>query len=245
MDNTVYVGLSHQMALSRHLEVIANNIANMNTTAFKAERVSFREYLADETETAVEGFEQLSFVYDVGVSRSLQEGEFISTQAPMDFAIKGPGFFTVMTPSGEERYTRNGNFALNGTGVLVTASGNPVLDIAGNEIVIDSQDTSFTVAEDGTVTTSAGVIGRINLVEFSDEAAMEKLGEGLFSTTEAPQPALNPHIEQGMLENSNVTPILEITNMIDVLRNYQATSRLLKDYEDLQRRTVQTLGEFS
>ncbi len=245
MDNTVYVGLSHQMALSRHLEVIANNIANMNTTAFKAERVSFREYLADETATSVDGFEQLSFVYDVGVSRTLQEGEFVSTEAPLDFAIKGPGFFTVMTPSGEERYTRNGNFALNGTGALVTASGHSVLDINGNEILINRQDTSFTVAGDGTITTSTGVIGRINVVEFSDEAAMEKLGQSLFATTEAPQPALDAHIEQGMLENSNVTPILEITNMIDVLRNYQATSRLLKDYEDLQRRTVQTLGDFS
>lgn len=245
MDNTVYVGLSHQMALSRHLEVIANNIANMNTTAFKAERVSFREYLSDETETAVDGFEQLSFVYDVGVSRSLLEGEFVSTQAPLDFAIKGQGFFTVMTPSGEERYTRNGNFALNGTGVLVTASGNPVLDIVGNEIVIDIQDSTFEVAHDGTISTSAGVIGRVNVVEFSDEAAMEKLGGGLFATAEAPRPAVNAHIEQGMLENSNVTPILEITNMIDVLRNYQATSRLLKDYEDLQRRTVETLGDFS
>lgn len=245
MDNTVYVGLSNQMALSRRLEVIANNIANMNTTAFKAERVSFREYLADQTATPVDGFEQLSFVYDVGVSRTLTEGDFVSTQAPLDFAIKGPGFFTVMTPSGAERYTRNGNFALNGTGVLVTPSGNPVLDITGNEILIDSQDGTFSVAGDGTITTSAGVIGRINVVKFSDEAGMEKLGESLFATTETPQPALNAHIEQGMLENSNVTPILEITNMIDVLRSYQETSRLLKDYEDLQRRTVQTLGNFS
>ncbi|MFQ5533263.1 MAG: flagellar basal-body rod protein FlgF [Sphingomonadales bacterium] len=244
MDNTIYVGLSHQMALRRRLDVIANNIANMNTTAFKNEDVMFQQYLAEATETSGATGEPVSMVYDVGTSRDMAEGEIAPTGNPLDVAIQGDGYFTVLGADGVERYTRNGHFQLNADGVLVTSSGESVLGVTGNEIELDPADTSLSIASDGTITTSTGIAGQLNVVQFDENQRPLKVGNSLYESDFVPTPAENIRVEQGMLESSNVVPVMQITKMIELLRSYQSTGRLLSDYQDLQRRAVRTLGQF-
>ena len=245
MNNTAYVGLSHQMALRRQLDVVANNIANMNTTAFKSESVMFSEFLQKTTPSMDRGARALTMVSDVGLNRNVDQGQLVPTGNLLDTAIRGRGFFTLLGPDGRQLYTRNGHFELNGEGALVSAAGHPLLDSGGNEIVLDPSDTTLSIAADGTITTSFGVIGRINLVEFAGERLMRKVGNGMFETDQEPLSASNASIEQGLLESSNVTPLLEMTRMIEILRTYQSTTKLIQQYESLQLKTINKLGSFS
>lgn len=126
MQNAEIVGLSQQTALQRNLDIIAHNLANMDTTAYKVERPLFHTYLAEIRD--VEGrHDNARMVNDYGMTRDMSEGALKSTSNPFDVAIQGKGYFMVSTSDGE-RYTRNGHFGLNGQGQLVTSDGDPVLE---------------------------------------------------------------------------------------------------------------------
>src|SRR5947207_346211 len=161
MDNTLLVGLSHQLASFRSMDVIANNLANVSTPAFKRETVQFQEFI--QNMPAVEGEpagpNRVSFVQDRGVVRDLGEGKFETTNAPFDLAINGNGYFVVATPNGE-RYTRNGHFMLDADGRLVSEDGNAVQG-DGGEINIQPDAGEISIAEDGTVSGKQGQIGKI------------------------------------------------------------------------------------
>ena len=244
MDNTINVGLSYQMALRRDLDIVANNIANMNTTAFKTQTPLFRQF-SQGTAGAGRGQVGLTMVQDFGVARDLSEGELAVTGNPLDIGIHGPGFFTVEGPGGTPRYTRNGHFQLNDQGLLVTGTGYPVLGPSGRPIRIDAGAQEITFATDGTISTSTGIVGHLGVVTFDNEQDMQELGNGLLATQQAPVVTTEAEIHQGMLERSNVKAIIEMTKMIDVLRSYQSTARLMQSYQDLQRRAVQRLGRFT
>lgn len=243
MDNTVFISLSHQMAMRRSMDVIANNLANMSTTAFKREGMMFKEFLMTPKGAPPSAQNKVAFVQDVGVSRDMEAGEIVETGNTLDFAINGKGFFTLSAPNGEERYTRSGHFHINEEGRLMTTDGLPVLNEVGREITLNPQDSSFTVASDGTITTSQGAIGRLKLVRFAEDARLEKIGSTQFITDATPRPATGAKVIQGSYESSNVQPILEMTHMIEVLRGYQTTSRIMKDYNDLERSAIQKLGK--
>jgi len=240
MENSVYIGLSQQTAMRRQLDVIANNLANLNTTAFKGEKVLFREYL----EQAKGGQQPLSFVQDYGVQRDTREGRLETTTNPYDVAIDGPGYLTVDTPAGP-RYTRNGHLRINSQGVLSTADGYPVLDQNSRPITLNANNGQPTIALDGTISNSTGRIGRLNLVTFGNEQALDQVGSGLYSTDQTPTPATNSMLQQGMIESSNVEPIVEMTKMIDLQRSYDASNNLIQADDDRQEKSIQTLGKFN
>ena len=150
MDNTLLVSLSHQIAAYRSMDVIANNLANLSTPAFKREAVKFEEFVQQvqpsEDQT---GARTVSFVKDTGVVRDLSEGRMETTRAPFDLAINGKGYFAVQTAAGE-RYTRNGHLALNADGELVTDTGDPILG-DGGPMTITVDDGDIHIAADGTV----------------------------------------------------------------------------------------------
>lgn len=243
MESVVYVGLSRQMALRREMDVTANNLANLSTTAFKREQVAFREYVLTAEGVDAEAFADTSFVQDYGVSRVILEGDLIPTGNTFDLAIAGPGFFTVAGNSGETLYSRNGQFALSPEGVLVNQTGNPVLDISGSEIQLSSGDTNIAISEVGQITSSIGPVAQINIVHFDDEQTMRKVGDGLFSTDQPELPAPDARIRQGVLEGSNVEPIMEITRMVQIVRAYQSTSKLLEQVQELERKAAERLGQ--
>ena len=241
MDNTLLVGLSHQLAAYRSMEVIANNIANLSTPAYKCEHAQFHEYVEELPPAEGQTEPQtLSFVQDAGILRDMKEGQFTRTNAPFDLAINGRGFFQIQTANGP-RYTRNGHFSLDSQGRLVTGAGDPVMG-DGGVITITPDDGDIHIAADGTVTGRQGQLGKLKLVDFADTSTLTKEGAGLYATTQPAQPVETPNIQQGMIESSNVQPVAEISHMLEVLRSYQAVATLTQSQETLMRQAIDKLG---
>jgi flagellar basal-body rod protein FlgF len=248
MDNTMYVGLSKQILLQRELDIVANNLANVDTTGFKVESLISATSPTPPART-VGVTQPVQFAVDNGVARDFTQGGMTQTGAPLDLAISGSGFFQVQTASGVQ-YTRDGRFATNAQSQLVTQSGDPVLDASGSPISINPQGSPPMIGRDGTITqtvagqTSAQVVGKVGVVTFPDLSALSKQGDGLYSltTNEPPSPAVNANIQQGALEGSNVQPIIQITDMIRISRAYEMVSQLLGSTADLSNTAIQQLG---
>jgi flagellar basal-body rod protein FlgF len=241
MENALFVGLSRQVALGREMQVIANNLANANTSGFKAESIVFHtDYQPDQGDAIGRG-QPIAYVADHGLSRSLDEGELTATGNPLDVAVGGEGYLTVQTAAGD-RYTRDGHLHTDATGQLVTGSGDAVLDDSGRPITLQPEDGRPTIATDGTISAANGKVAKLKVVDFADATALQRQGGGLLWSDQQPIPATKARIMQGMLEGSNVQPILQMTRMIDVLRAYQANATLMQTNNDLIRRAVDTLG---
>ena len=241
MDSTLLISLSHQLASSRSMDVIANNLANVSTPAFQREEPTFQEYVVNvQPVEGQSGPQQLSFVQDTGLVRDLSEGRMDTTGAPFDLAIHGKGFFVVQTANGD-RYTRNGHFSLDSAGQIVTSNGDPVQG-DGGPITITPDDGEVHIAADGTVSGKTGQIGRLRVVDFANPRLLSKQGSSLYSTDQSPVTADNFKLQSGMLEASNVQPVIEISHMIEVMRAYQATASLTQTQEDLMREAIDKLG---
>ena len=241
MDSTLLISLSHQLASARSMDVIANNLANVSTPAFQREEPTFQEYVVNvQPVEGQTGPQQLSFVQDTGLVRDLSEGRMDTTGAPFDLAIHGKGFFVVQTANGD-RYTRNGHFSLDNAGQIVTSNGDPVQG-DGGPITITPDDGEVHIAADGTVSGKTGQIGRIRVVDFANPRLLAKQGASLYSTDQSPVTADNFKLQSGMLEASNVQPVIEISHMIEVMRAYQATASLTQTQEDLMREAIDKLG---
>ena len=242
MENALYVGLSRQMVLRRQMDIIANNIANVDTTGFKVEELLEK---TDPQAPAVTqgGPRPVKFVSSDGVARNFGQGALRSTGAPLDMAIEGQGFFQVRDDQGD-RFTRDGRFRTDDTGRLVSQTGAAVVADGGGEIVIDPEKGEVHVAQDGTITQGGEPVGKVAMVEFASAAALEKAGDNLYRNTSnlQPQPAATARLRQVMLEGSNVNAVLEITRMIEVSRAYESTARMIDSQADLSRRTVERMG---
>lgn len=226
MQNATYIALSSQMALQRQMDVVANNLANMSTPAFKGEEMLFSQYVVQPQRSV-----PLDYVEDSGTVRDMKQGPISKTGNPLDLAIEGQGWFAVQTPLGA-RYTRNGHFQLDANGQIVTGDGYPVLNDAGQPIVIPADSQGITVAEDGTISASVDsaqtTLGKLQVVDFPAPQAVTPAANGLWVTDQTPQPAADAKLQQGMIEESNVQPIVEITRMLAVSR----ASGTIKDFLD-------------
>lgn len=242
MDNALLVGLSQQLAAYRSMDAIANNIANLSTPGFRREEPTFQEYVAQLAPAEGEnGTQSVSFVQDTGMARDMSEGPLHATDAPFDVAIHGKGYFVVQTANGE-RYTRNGHFSLDTEGQIVTDDGDAVQG-DGGAVTISPDDGQIHIGADGTLSGKNGQIGKLRIVAFANEPALTKEGASLFSAQETPITATDFKLTQGMLEGSNVQPVVEISHMIDVMRAYQATATLSQSQEDLMRQAIDKLGQ--
>lgn len=246
MENIALIGLSRQVALRRELDVIANNMANLNTTGFKADDVVFQEYVmpgAREDTFQRGGDRRVSHVWDRATWTNMGTGETAPTGNPLDVAIGGRGLFAVDTPQGE-RYTRAGGFEIDAQGRLVTRAGQPVLG-EGGPINFEQGDTGITIARDGTVSTARGIRGRIRVVDVAGARDLEKQGDNLFRLREGATttPAQFPDLRQGFLERSNVRPVTEISRMIEVNRAYQSLASMLDRHDQMRRDAIRSLGE--
>ncbi len=221
MENSITIALARQSVLARQMDVIATNLANLETAGFKAENMIFAETL----EKTADG-EILSLVHDVGFVRDLSEGPMVGTQSPLDLAISGQGYFVIDTPDGE-RYTRHGVFQLDDLGQIVTTEGNPVLNSGGAPITVPLETGTITITRDGTVSADAEEIGQIKLVGFENPQALSKVGSGLYKAIDqSPTPDPESEVLQGMVESSNVKGVVEMTRMVDTVRSYQAAAKL-------------------
>lgn len=229
------------MALRRRLDVVANNIANVNTAGYKLENVVFN--VAERTMPGVRGFARnVAYVIDRGTAQDHRQGELIVTDNPLDVAIIGDGYIAVRAAGGQHGYTRNGRLQILAGGELGLASGETVVNERGQSIVLDPDDTQVTIGRDGLVTTSEGERGRISMVRFGADARLQKLGNGLVLGDALPIEPDSTELRAGMIEGSNVSPITETTQMIEILRAYQAMQRLTDRNNELRGRAIERLG---
>lgn len=237
MENAVYTGLSRAIALQRDMDTLANNIANMNTPGFRAQYMMYTEEIEKQKGMS----DPLSMVLDYGQWMSNKPGSMQLTENPTDAALQGPGFFGIQGPGGETMYTRSGNFAVNVKGDLVSAEGNPILNDGGAPIVIPADTTEIHIAEDGTISNQDGQIARLMVKEFDNINDLDPVGDNMYKTTAEAKNATKTRVMQGLLEGSNVNPVLEMTHMIDVHRAYQNVQRMLQSENERQRTMIQRL----
>lgn len=247
MQNTLLVGLSRQVALSRELDVVANNIANLNTTGFKADGSIFEEFLNTNARADVTG-NRVSFVRDRGTWHDLSTGPIERTGNPLDIAVDGKAFLVVQTTRGE-RYTRNGSMQINPQGQLVDSEGDAVLGEAG-PITFQPTDNQVSISGDGTVSVREGngktdsQRGKLRLVTVDNAQNLQKDGTSTFSVSnETPQATKGSRIMQGVIEKSNVRSVVEMTRMIEITRTYTQVANMLAQQADMQKSAIDKLAE--
>ena len=239
MENTSLITLSRAAALQRQMQVVANNIANMNTTGFKGESPLFIEYVEHPQKD-----ETYSMVQDYATLRDTTSGAISQTGNPLDLALEGDAYFAVSTLDGV-RYTRSGNFSMNDQRELVNASGLPVMDDTGNVMTIPASAEDIRINPQGIVSTNLGTVGQIQLATFKDEQKMIQLGSGLYQTDEKPTNSETTLVRQGFLEKSNVNSIQEMTNMIEINRQYQSVQNILRSEHERLRNAYTKLSRLS
>lgn len=245
MENALLIGLSRQMSLRRELDVVANNVANLNTTGFKADTAIFEEFImpgASDDQFAPPD-RRLSFVQDRSTWHDLSQGPVKQTGNPLDVAIDGNAFLVVQTPRGE-RYTRNGSFQINAAGELVTTEGFRVTGDAG-PIQFQANDREITIGRDGSISVPGGARGKLRLVSFPAAQRLQKDGASTFAAPNGvqPQPAEFAHVIQGATEQSNVRGVIEMARMIEVTRSYTQVATLLQQQGDMRRSSIERLAE--
>ncbi|MCR9072059.1 MAG: flagellar basal-body rod protein FlgF [Alphaproteobacteria bacterium] len=236
MENSIYIGLSRQAALRRQMSQVANNIANMNTTGFKRELMIYQAY-----ETKIPFTQTNDFVIDRGSAIDHSPGAMRLTGNTFDLAIDGPGYFQVDDGTGTF-YTRNGTFSLDENNQLVTNQGYQVLDAGGEPIFVPRSDEKIVIESDGSVRLGDDVYGRIAVVEFDNMIGVRKVRGSLFESDELPRPAENSEVQQGLIETSNVSPILELTNMIEVSRAYDSVKNMISSENDRTKQALERLA---
>jgi flagellar basal-body rod protein FlgF len=251
MENYSLVGLSRQIALSRELDVVANNIANVNTTGYKSDGVVFHEFLMPGVSASqFRGSDRrVSFVQDRATWTDFSQGPVQPTGNPLDVAISGNAFLTVQTPRGE-RYTRNGALLINSQGQLVTSEGLQVVGTNG-PIVFQPNDREISIGIDGTISVREGQNttdaqrGKLKLASFDQARLLQKDGTSTYLapagvTAQVPADA---KVTQGAIEKSNVQSVIEMTRMVEITRAYTQVAQILQNQSDMRRSALDKLAD--
>ncbi len=253
MIRALYTAASGMNAQQQNIDNVAHNLANVNTTGFKKSRVEFEDLVYDQTRVAGSptsttaeapiGLETGLGVRVVATSRDFARGNLKASGGPLDLAIEGDGFFQVQMPTGDTGYTRSGSFHLNGEGALVTAEGYQVEP----QITIPPNATSISISKDGIVSVSipgqsgAQQVGTLELASFQNAPGLRAAGGNLFlATTASGEPQVGAAgedsrgaIAQGFTEDSNVSVVEEMVNMILGQRAYEANSKVIKAADEM------------
>ncbi len=252
MENTLLVGLSRQMVLSHELDVIANNVANIETDGFKSDNAMFSEYLmpraSDQTFSGHD--RRIDFVQDRASWINMAPGALERTGNPLDIAVDGNAYFALQTARGQ-RYTRNGSFAINATGQLVTATGDQVLGDSG-PITFQSTDHDVVVSADGIITVREGSStadsprGKIQLASFDQPQRLQKDGGTTFMAppgVNANPAPIGTHVVQGAVEKSNVNGVAAMARLIEITRSYTDIANILQQQSDQRRNALSQLSQ--
>jgi flagellar basal-body rod protein FlgF len=237
MENSVYIGLSKQVVLQENMNIIANNVANINTPGYRGQNMIFTEYIEDPRFMK----EDIAMVLDYGQYQKTDPGAIKITENPLDLALVGNGFFGVQTPNGVQ-YTRAGNFTVDANGILRTATGMAVADDGGGEITIPGDAKEIRIDKTGVISTDQGQIAKLMVVEFANDQELDPAGNGLYRTDAAAIPSEKTAVLQGKLEGSNVQAVVEMTRMIQVSREYQAVQNMMQSEHERLRTASQRLG---
>jgi flagellar basal-body rod protein FlgF len=241
MDITNALAASRLVAQQRAMDITANNIANANTPGYRTERVQFSDWIDSQAGAAQPpGVRGIAYTQDRATYRESQPGSLTHTANPFDLALGNDGYFTVNTKNGP-RLTRDGRLGPMPDGTLADSSGNAVLDINGKPIKIAPTDTSVTIAADGSVSTENGQVGRIGVVQPADPMKLRAEGATNFISDGPTSPVGAPAIVQGAIEGSNVQPVMEVTRMMNDVRQFQFVTQLIQAEGERQQNTIDKL----
>ena len=238
MENSVYIGLSKQVVLRENMNIIANNVANVNTPGYRGQNMIFSEYIENPRYMK----EDMSLVLDYGQYQVTDPGSMKETGAPLDIALVGNGFLGIQTPEGLQ-YTRAGNLTMDAEGIVRNARGLPVADERGGEITIPRGSKDIRIDQKGVITTDQGQIGKLMIAEFEHYQNLNPQGNGLYATDDPAIPAEKTVVKQGYIEGSNVQAVVEMTRMIDVLREYQAVQNMMQTEHERLKSSAQRLAK--
>jgi len=231
------IKLKQSMAAQQNRSsVVSNNLANQNTIGYKKDITFFDLLNAKKADDIT-----------LRVATDFDKGVMKQTKNPLDLAISENGFFTVETDYGEA-YTRDGHFRLDAEGVLRNSAGMPVLGEDG-WIVFDtnfSTPKDINISADGEIYLDGKLVDRLKIVSFESNAELEKIGGNLFRarSTAMPVDLENPGIQQGFLENSNVNPIEEMMNLIEIQRQFESSQRMVRSLDEVYRNAVNQVGKY-
>ncbi len=247
----IYTAAAGMLTTNTAIDTLANNLANVNTVGFKANRLSYQTFpemmlnkVENNEKTAIGSLVNGSQIY--GSYVNFAPGGIQQTGNPLDLAIHGNGFFHVKTADGTSLYTRAGNFTMDSNGYLVTPGGEFVQGQSGN-IQLNMADGPFTISENGTISAKGQNVNQIGLVEFQDKQTLQKLSDNLYQATSASVVSTDPPksvIQQGALEQSNVNPISELVNNIQGMRLYEALQKNIHMHNDALGKTVNEVGRY-
>lgn len=227
MDSGFYAACTALMARSQTLDLVANNLANVNTPGYRAQHDSFRSMLATSSGAPLSGLNQAVNDYSVlgGGQLDLSQGTLEKTGNELDLGIEGQGFFAVQTAKAQV-FTRDGNFHVSPKGELVTSAGDAVLGNDGRPIPIVGAPVS--VSPDGTISVNGALAGQLKVVDFPVGTRLESVGKTYYSApAQTAIPATQASIQQGTLEGSNVNAVASSIELITVQRYAELMQRAL------------------
>lgn len=236
-NNASYIAISNDIAKQIHLEVVANNAANIHTIGFEQDDVIYKEVTKKETKNKTN-----TFVVPRGNYRKNEVGGLKVTNNPLDLAIIGKGYFKILTPRGP-RYSLAGNFLINGENILVNPLGYPVASPAGQVILMPekSEYKSLYVAPDGTIYADNNQIDIVGIFDFPPSVILTKEGGNLYASNKNDiilDAGGSSTIQSGSLRTSNVNSTKVLTNMIELERSAESSRQLVNDLANLERNSV-------
>lgn len=228
MDNTTYIALSRMDTQMRAMTVLGNNLSNASTPGFKADHVLFSDYLVKmKGGYSTPGSATEAYTQDRSTYRDFTQGTLQHTGNPLDIAITGDGFFSVMTSAGV-RLTRNGRFQRLSDGTVTDGAGNALLDRTGQPVTLRPEDRTISLAADGTLSTENGVAAELGLVRVENNYTLVGEGNQLFRATTPTTQLENKELRQGMIEGSNVDSMTEMTHLVQLQRDFEITANLVE-----------------
>ncbi|MCG7521701.1 flagellar hook-basal body complex protein [Ruegeria sp. Ofav3-42] len=233
--DTAYVTLSRQSGLMNEMRLVANNIANANTTGYRAQGLVFSEFVRD-----MPGNPSLSMSRAEVRNTSLQQGVLTETGGQFDFAIEGDGFFMVETPAGN-RLTRAGAFSPSADGDLVTMGGHRVLDSNGAPVFIPPDAASIDVGSDGTLSVDGQLLGQIGVYRVADAKTLVREGSTQFRAEGDIEPVEEPVVVHRFLEGSNVNAIAQVSRLVEIQRAYELGQSFLDSEHERMRGALKAL----
>ncbi|HWR67694.1 MAG TPA: flagellar basal-body rod protein FlgF [Desulfomonilia bacterium] len=244
MDQGIYTAAAGAIAMEDRLNIISNNIANLNTTGFKKDQMSFEQYMKQlDTSSLYPGQYRTVPIDVVAVSSSidLSAGAPVKTGNVLDIAVMGDGFFVVNTDKGT-RYTRAGSFQLSTENTIITPQGYRVQG-NGGDITIDPDKSDIVIDSTGKITQDQDELSTLQIVKIPPEA-LERQGNNLFSVKEGvmPQPVETVSLVQGSLEKANVEPISEMVEMIAASRAYESFQKVIRAANDAYSYSMRNVG---
>ncbi len=237
MQSSLYVGISAQVALQQRVDVIAQNVANGNTAAYRGTEAKFDTVLSDL------GAEPVAFVTSNGQIVKQTPGGLTKTDNPLNVAVRGNGWLSVASPQGPV-YTRDGRMKMDAGGTLITLTGMPLLDAGGAQIQLDPTGGPPAIGADGGIKQGGRLIGALGLYSLPQEATLTRVEGGFASSI--PGTAVvdfdTNGVIQGYVEQSNVNPILEVTRLVYAQRAFEGVSAAIQSVETAFKSAIQTIG---